>query len=961
MQFYFSSHQRRPFSLLYPILLVLGLILLPAALWGQHTGELDDIGAVTRTFVIRNVRVVQAPGRTLERATVVIRRGLIVEVGTNVTIPPDAEVIEGDSLTVYAGFIDGLSTAGVEMPKPPENLPKVPRPGAPPNDRAGIQPERDVRTFLNPTNASIDSFRMAGFTVAQVVPTGGMLPGSGGIILLGGSSVNDMVIRDDASLYARFEPADDIYPATTMAIMARWRGLYREADARKRLLSSYSETPGGMERPRVDRTLEAFFSVIDRRKPVLFNLDGPLDVDRALHLRRDLGFNLVIAGLKDARDVVDRLAADAIPVFLSLDLPREPDASDTAGGKSGKDSLAAKSDSLLVTAPNTTSPTLLTKFDERRTADFKDIANELARLKVLQESTRRNIYASASALRGRNVKFGFATYGTSVGALRSNIRLMVQNGLPEDAALAALTIDGARLLGLDKSLGTVERGKVANLVVTRGSYFDEKSIVRYVFVDGVRYEYNKDPIAKKDSGKGDGAPKVVSPGGVTGDSLVVNNVLRARHDGRARGNVLIKNGTVMTVTNGTLEGTDVLIRDGKIVQIGKGLSPPSGGVTIDATGKYVIPGIIDAHSHIGISDVNEWTNPVTAEVAVGDVIDPYEIAIYRALAGGVTVSHAMHGSANVIGGQCQTLKHRYGTVDPSALIMEGAPRTIKFALGENPTRVHGRGFGVQPATRMGVEQVMRRAFSEARNYMQAKENYAKSSNGSTRILPPEYDLRLETLAAILRGEIIVHCHSYRADEILMVMRVFRDFGIKRLVFQHVNEGFKIAPELAEFGAMASVFSDWWSYKFEVYYSTAYNAAILTRNGVVTSINSDSPELNRHLYHEASKTMRYGGLSADEALRLITINPARQLGIESRVGSLEVGKDGDVAIFSAPPTSIYAICETTIVDGVVRFDRATDPDDMRLVVDPSEPVETTIIDNGEDDGCMQGTEHLFQGK
>jgi imidazolonepropionase-like amidohydrolase len=301
-------------------------------------------------------------------------------------------------------------------------------------------------------------------------------------------------------------------------------------------------------------------------------------------------------------------------------------------------------------------------------------------------------------------------------------------------------------------------------------------------------------------------------------------------------------------------------------------------------------------------------------------------------------------------------------------MMEGAPRTIKFALGENPTRVHGNnGQGLVPNTRMGVEFVIRQAFSEAKEYMAKWNSYnsGKAQKGF-RGAPPKYDLRMETLAAILRGEIIVHCHSYRADEIYMLLNVCKDFGIKRLVFQHVNEGFKVAPELAAFGAMASVFADWWAYKFEVYYSTAYNAAILTRNGVVTSINSDDAELTRHLYHEAAKTQKYGALTDDEALSLITINPAKQLGIENRVGSLEVGKDGDVVIFKNHPLSVYAVPQYTFIDGVLKFDRAKDADDMRIYVDPKQTIDVTdavFEEHGahNHDECMKNAEFLFEIK
>jgi len=426
-----------------------------------------------------------------------------------------------------------------------------------------------------------------------------------------------------------------------------------------------------------------------------------------------------------------------------------------------------------------------------------------------------------------------------------------------------------------------------------------------------------------------------------------------------KGTVLIKGGTVLTVTKGTLTDTDVLIRDGKFSQIGKGLVAPAGAKVIDAKGMFVMPGIIDAHSHLALDAINEATAPVTAEVFVGDAMNPFDVGIYRALAGGVTAAHAMHGSANAIGGEGETMKFRYGTTNPNDLRMQGAPRTIKFALGENPTRVHGSGNGIVPRTRMGVEQVIRSSFAAAKEYMAAWDDYNKNKAvKGFKGKVPEFNNRLETLAEILRGNIIIHCHSYRADEIYMLMQVCEDFGIKRLVFQHVNEGFKVAPELAKFGAGASVFADWWAYKFEVYYSTAYNAAILTKNGVNTSINSDSDELIRHLYHEAAKTQKYGGLSDDEALALITINPAKQLGVGDRIGSIEVGKEGDVAIFNAHPLSIYAIPMITLVDGVVYFDRANDPDDKRIYVDAIEKIDVTFYEKEDHDRCMQNTEFLF---
>ncbi|PSL07902.1 amidohydrolase family protein [Cecembia rubra] len=424
-----------------------------------------------------------------------------------------------------------------------------------------------------------------------------------------------------------------------------------------------------------------------------------------------------------------------------------------------------------------------------------------------------------------------------------------------------------------------------------------------------------------------------------------------------KGSVLIKNATVLTVTNGTLENTDVLVENGIIKRIGKNLNA-SNIQCIDGTGKYLMPGIIDAHSHVALDAVNEATAPITSEVKMGDVVNPYDIGIYRALAGGVTISHAMHGSANAIGGQNITLKHRYGTSNPEDLHMKDAPRTIKFALGENPTRVHGRGNGIQPRTRMGVDAVIRNGFNEAIQYKKAWADYenAQKQKGAKPV-PPKYDSRLATLADVLDGKIIIHCHSYRADEIYALINTCREFGIKNIVFSHVNEGFKVAPELAEYTMGASVFADWWAYKFEVYYSTAYNAAILMENGVITSINSDSGELIRHLYHEAGKAQRYGQLDDDQTLALITINPAKQLGIADKVGSIEEGKQADLVLFDGHPLSVYAIPQMTFVDGVKYFDINEDPDDMRLKVSASEALEPIFLREHEH-RCMHGVDFFF---
>ena len=386
---------------------------------------------------------------------------------------------------------------------------------------------------------------------------------------------------------------------------------------------------------------------------------------------------------------------------------------------------------------------------------------------------------------------------------------------------------------------------------------------------------------------------------------------------------VIKNATILTVSHGNIPRGSIVVRDGRIAEIGTETSIPAGSTVIDATGLYVMPGIIDCHSHIAISGgVNEGSLAVTAMVGVEDVLDPDDIEIYRDLAGGVTSANILHGSANPIGGRNQVIKLRWGK-DARGLIFEGARPGIKFALGENPKRSRAASSTTParyPQTRMGVEDVIRDAFVETRNYMQKWDDYKKrAAAGDKTAIPPAKDLKLETLAEVLRGERLVHSHCYRADEILMLIRVAEEFGFKIATFQHVLEGYKVAKEIAAHGAGASTFSDWWAYKVEAYDAIPYNAALMTRKGVVVSINSDSAEEARHLNQEAAKCMKYGGLSEQEALALVTLNPARQLRIDKRVGSIDVGKDADLVIYNRHPLSVYAVAQKVLIDGEIFFD------------------------------------------
>ncbi|MGZ4779334.1 MAG: amidohydrolase family protein [Thermoanaerobaculia bacterium] len=391
----------------------------------------------------------------------------------------------------------------------------------------------------------------------------------------------------------------------------------------------------------------------------------------------------------------------------------------------------------------------------------------------------------------------------------------------------------------------------------------------------------------------------------------------------------IRNATILTITHGTIQNGTIVIRGGKIAAVGPDaqVSIPAGAQVIDATGKFVMPGIIDTHSHTAVEgSVNEISQPNSGMVRIADVLTTDDINVYRQLAGGTTTALVLHGSANSIGGQSQIVKWKWGRPLGEWFIPE-APRTIKFALGENPKSSNFRpppGIPLQyPATRMGVEEVIRKSFVDAKDYMARWDEYdARKARGESP-MPPRRDLLMEEMADILRGKVDVHSHCYRADEILMLLNLSDELGFKVRELQHVLEGYKVSKEIAAHGVGAGTFIDWWGYKAEAYDAIPYNVTLMARAGVLTSVNSDSDDLARRLNVDAAKAMKYGGLSEEEALKLCTLNPAKQLRLDQRLGSVDVGKDADLAIWTGHPLSTYSRVETTLIEGDVYFDRAHD--------------------------------------
>jgi len=384
--------------------------------------------------------------------------------------------------------------------------------------------------------------------------------------------------------------------------------------------------------------------------------------------------------------------------------------------------------------------------------------------------------------------------------------------------------------------------------------------------------------------------------------------------------VVIRGGTILTVTHGKIENGSIYVHNGKIAGVGKTVNAPSSARVIDASGKWVMPGIIDSHSHIALDDdVNEATSPITPHMMMKDAFNYDDKAIYRALAGGVTTSLLLHGSANMIGGQAVVIKHKYG-LGRDELLFPGAPQSIKFASGENPKRVYG-GKNQLPSTRMGNFEVMRQAFTEAREYMRSWDDYeAKAKKGDKDATPPKKDLKLEALADVLRGKLLVQIHCYRADEFLTEMAIAREFGYKIRAFHHALEAYKVADKIAANGVAIATWPDWWGFKYEGWDGIPWNAAISMHKGVRVALKSDSGDVTRRLNQEAGKIIHYG-VDEDDALKMITLNPAWIIGVEDRVGSLDVGKDADITIWNSYPLSSTALLDEVLIDGDVYFDRS----------------------------------------
>ena len=856
------------------LVLAAGLALVPAALDAQPRPMRPDAPGLS---AIVNARVVTVSGAAIENGTVVMEDGVITAVGAGVAVPAGARVVDGAGRTVYPGLIDALTTLG--HGREPAAAGRGGGGGDGdrhhawgPEDRPGTTTWLTAADGIDPGDERFERWREAGFTSVVSTRHEGLVPGQAAVLNLGSfERPRELVVASPVAMRVNLQDRSRTYtgfPGSAMGVFAYLKQLYYDAGHHREAWAAYEESSRGRRRPEWDGALEPIRRQLDEGWPALFPASSRSDVVRALAATAEMGVRPVVYGAQGAWEAAELLAAGDVPTLVSLDWPAPP-----------------------------------------RDGDPDEVPT-LAELRRYDRAP-----TSPAALAAAGVKFAFYAGGLDdpAEALPAARRAVAQ-GLSADDALRAFTLSAAEIFGVDDRLGSIETGKIANLIVADGGLFDEGTAIETVFVDGEIFRVSSGSDASADAEEDAESGRETSTGNSPVPDPAVPPVPLAADRGPYRDDpvTFITGATLLTASRGTIENGDILVRDGRIAAVGTGLEPPAGAVVVDAAGKYVTPGIIDAHSHLAALSINEGSVNVSSMVTIEDVIRPEDIGMYRALAGGVTTINVLHGSANPIGGGNAVLKLRWGA-DAGGLLM-GAPPGIKFALGENTTR--DRNPDRYPGSRMGVQDVIRQAFLDAGAYLAEREAYEA---GDKKGPAPRRDLKLERLGEVLRGERWVHAHSYRGDEILQLLRVAEEFGVTIRTLQHVLEGYKVADEIAAHGAGASTFSDWWAYKVEAYDAIPYNAALMAERGVLVSINSDSGEEIRHLNQEAAKAMKWGGLDEEEALRLVTLNPAIQLGIDDRVGSIDEGKDADLTVWEGHPLTMFGKPVQTWVDGKLYFD------------------------------------------
>ncbi|MCC6286844.1 MAG: amidohydrolase family protein [Chitinophagaceae bacterium] len=923
-------------------------------------------------YAFTNATVVKDAKTTLQNAVVIIKKGKIIAAGSNIPVPKEAVIIDCKGKYIVPSFIDIYSDYGMPAPQ---------RSAAPFNYSAPAQLTSNTKGAYgwneaikaDVNGASVfaadatkaKSLRDIGFGTVLTHQKDGIARGTGTVVSLADIKENLTIIKEKASAHYSFNKGTSTqsYPGSLMGAIALLRQTYLDAQWYK----SNPATEG------VNLSLKAWSDI--QNLPQIFEANDKWQDIRADRIGDEFGIQYIIKGGGNEYQRIQEIAKTKAAYILPLNYPEAMDVEDPDDAK--RVSLNdLKHWELAVTNPASFEKAgidfCLTPADLKDTKSFltnvrKAIEAGLSKTKALEALTKTpatllGIYDKVGSIEaGKTASFLIISgalfdekttiYQNWVQGERYDVNnenwndinavynLSVQDtdntaktyALSVKNSKSATVIDGDTLAtkfsfnGKMVNISFPPDKKSKSTIRLTGTVSNDGWIGNGSNANGTQVLWNatfaktaesKPDTAKKNTVKP--LAKITYPFGSYGwDSLPSAHT------------ILIKNATVWTSDEaGKLENTDVLLKAGKIAQVGKNLSDASATI-IDGTGKHLTASIIDEHSHIATASINEGAQSVTSEVRIGDNLNPDDINIYRQLSGGVTTSHILHGSANTIGGQTQLIKLRWGA-DDEGLKFKGADPFIKFALGENVKRTTSPANNRFPDTRMGVEQVLMDAFQRAKDYENAIAKAAaikSTSKKSMASVSPwntvRRDLELDALVEIMNKKRFITCHSYVQTEITYTMRVAEKFGFRINTFTHILEGYKVADKMKAHGANVSTFSDWWAYKIEVADAIAYNAAIMQKMGLNVCINSDDAEMARRLNQEAAKTVKYGGVSEIEALNMVTINPAKALHINDKTGSIKVGKDADVVLWSDNPLSIYAKAEKTIIDGIIYFDREKD--------------------------------------
>jgi imidazolonepropionase-like amidohydrolase len=932
---------------------------------------------VPAVHAFTGARIVVAPGRVLENGTLVIRDGVVEAVGANVTPPADARLWPMDGRTIYPGFIDAYTHVGMRSELPESDDEDEPERGAVywnPQMRAFADA---LAEFPGDEAEESAALRAQGFTVANVVPRIGIFRGQTAAVSLASGRVPERVIRPGIaqSLTLRRDPSLGFgYPTSSMGAVAFIRQALHDADWHTRAGTAYDRSPQGVQRPERNAALAALAAAARGDQPLLVEAQSEEEVLRALQLRDEFPVSLWVRGSGSEYRLIEEMRALNAPLILPLAYPDTPNVQRPA------DALNVSLGDLRHWHLAPENPARVAAAGVEFALTASGIGRRQSFLGNLRTAVDRGLdpevaLAALTTVPARYLGIS-GTHGTLERGRAANLVIADGDLFRQDAAIQDVWVDGrrfevdaagavdprgrwtvtstgeapvegelvlegrpgrltgafvapggevqlssARIAGATREMQVTFPGEtlgVEGAIRLTGSVAGNEIAGWGELPDGRRIHW-RGTRADAPEAAPDGA--VASNGAAPRDRRPVAPLelpeLRPSMEFGRQGlpdqpeHVLVRGATIWSMgPDGVLDNADLLVRRGRVVSVGRNLSAPGGAVVVEAAGKHVSPGLIDAHLHSGLTGgVNETGSAIVPEVRIGDVLTIDNVWMYRQLAGGLTTAHVMHGSANPIGGQNQHVKLRWGGT-PEQLKFEGAPRTVKFALGENVKRRTGR----YPDTRMGTEQIIRDHFRAAREYEQRWTAWERSRRG----VPPRRDLRMDALVDILNGGISIQAHSYRADEILMLMRVAEEFDVPIKAFHHGVEAYKVAPELARHGAGAVVWSDWSSFKIEAYDATLYNARLLHDAGVMTSLHSDNSQIAARMNWEAAKLLR-AGMDEVDALSLVTINTARLLGIEERVGSLEAGKDADFVVWSGHPLSTATHAEQTWIDGRRYFD------------------------------------------